>query len=419
MKKILFTGMLSLLLFGSGLFILSARGSSSEAGGKVILEFPTWQAEEGGFAEFWKKMVAKFEKREPNVEINLYQISFGQFHDTLTTRYSAGDPPDITHIASRFLAQFTAQKWFEPLDSRFAGTDILNNWTPLQSSMEIGGKQMGLLIMGYGYVFYYNEKILNDAGVKVPTNRSELLEAAKKIDSMGYNDIKAYGLTTQQHPNVYQEFSSFATGEGAELIVNGQYNLSSAPVIQAADDYRTMASYAPKGLTTAMVRQNFIDGKIAMMMDGPWVMALLDKASDDIRPYLKSTRPPFARVPGSISNSLHMAAGLPEEKKQLVWEFIQMVAEPENQLQYTLLTRSPTPRAGMADSLDSPELTLVNNLASEAVNVLPDSENLMIQYSKYTNTWVDSLLQLQTSDESTTRVFQELETKLDKAGLKP
>lgn len=416
MKRIIVSTIIILLIMSTAVF---AAGKVEQGPEKIVLDFPSWQAEEGGFAVFWKEMIKQFEESHPNVEIELSQVPFAQYHDTLITRFSAGDPPDIVHIASRFFDQFAAQGWFANLDGYFANTDILENWTALQSSMVFDGKNEGLLIMGYGYVFYYNEKIFQEAGIKVPRTKDELLVAIGKIESLGMKDVHAYGITTQQHSNVYQEFCSFVYGSGSTFVKDGEYNFKDPKVIQAAKDYRYVSSFAPKGVSTEMLRQLFIDGKVAMLIDGPWVAAILEDASDELRPYLKLDRTPFAVSPGSISNSLHIAEDASPEIKELVFEFIEQVAKPENQILYSELTKSPAGRSTIAADMQDPTLKLVNDLAADSVSILPDSSNLMMEYSKYVDTCVDAFLKIQYSTDPVEKVLMELEQALLKENLRP
>lgn len=115
---------LSLVLCAALVLGMTACGSSEKekksdsSTEEVVLEFPSWQATEPGFQEFWEEAVAEFEKRHENVKINLYQVPFDSYVDTLTTLYAAGTAPQITHIPSRYFAQFSDMGWFEPLNDR-------------------------------------------------------------------------------------------------------------------------------------------------------------------------------------------------------------------------------------------------------------------------------------------------------------
>ena len=416
MKKALVV-LLSLLCVMSS--VLFAGGSSEGSSGEIVLDFPTWQAEEGGFALFWKDMVEQFEASHPNVKINMTQIPFNQFTDILITRYSANDAPDITHIASRFFEQFASQGWFENLDPYFEEAGILEDWTSLQSSMVYNGHNEGLLVLGYGFVLYYNEQILNEAGVSVPTTVDELKDAILAIEALGNPDISAFGVTTMQHSNTYQDFSNFVVGEGSALVKDGKYNLTSPEVIKAAEDYNFVASRAPKGVSTEMLRQLFVDGKVAMIIDGSFVVPLLETADEDIKPYLKVAKTPFEYTPGTISNSLHMSANLSDERKALVWEFMQQVASPENQVLYANYTQGPCGRLSSSEGISDPMIAFMNEVGADTRSILPDSANLMRNYSRFTDTVITYVLQLQNEGADVSGIMAALEADLLKNSLEP
>ena len=130
-------------------------------------------------------------------------------------------------------------------------------------------------------------------------------------------------------------------------------------------------------------------------------------------------RTPFAVSPGTISNSLHIAEDASPEIKALVFEFIEQVAEPENQVLYSELTKSPAGRSTIAATMDDPVLKLVNAVAADTVSILPDSSNLMMNYSKYVDTCVNAFLKIQYATDPVEQILLELEQALLKADLRP
>ena len=130
--------------------LAASLAATAPAIAQTTLEFPTWQAEEPGVSTWWKDLVAAYEKKHPDVKLNLQQVPFAQFVKQMTVRFAAGNPPDIVHLPSRDFASFADQGWLEPLDARLARTDIPANWPALQSEMHWNGKTQGVLLMGYG-----------------------------------------------------------------------------------------------------------------------------------------------------------------------------------------------------------------------------------------------------------------------------
>ena len=211
----------------------------------------------------------------------------------------------------------------------------------------------------------------------------------------------------------------FVVGEGSALIKDGKYNLTSPEVIKAAEDYNFVASRAPKGVSTEMLRQLFVDGKVAMIIDGSFVVPLLETADEDIKPYLKVAKTPFEYTPGTISNSLHMSANLSDERKALVWEFMQQVASPENQVLYANYTQGPCGRLSSSEGISDPMIAFMNEVGADTRSILPDSANLMRNYSRFTDTVITYVLQLQNEGADVAGIMAALEADLLKNSLEP
>lgn len=382
----------------------------------VELEFPSWQIEEPGNAEYWTELIKAFEAKFPNVKVKKQQVPFREFVDKLTVRFAGNNPPDIVHLPTRNYLAFASQGWLAPLDDYLAQTDVRQTFTKLADEMVYNGKSYGVLMMGYGMMFYYNEKLLADAKVALPKTSDELLKAIAATTDVNAGRF-GYGGPTNEHPNVFVEISTWVTGEGASLFKGGQYNFTDPAVIRAIDRFRTAIKSAPKGTSSEQARQLFIDGKIAMLRDGPWVAAAIRKAPDATRGQLKMAMMPFAVVPGGTSNSLHIPARLDPEKKKLVWEFIRMTTTPEWQAKFTLLTSSPAPRKNALSAAElsaRPDLALINKAAADAVNLFPESVAVRENYNEFAKVFVEYGMKLITGDRPTLDVMRELQAEMSR-----
>lgn len=419
MNKILCVGAFAVLVVWPA--FAGGGGEAPAAAAKpVVLDFPSWQAEEAGFKEFWAEAIPAFKAQNPNVDVKLTHIVYKDYIDTLTTRFAANNPPDILHLPARNAAQFNAQGWLAPLDGYLKDTDILANWTPLQSSVAFDGKNMGLLLMGYGYILYYNEKIFKDAGVALPKSPADMLAAAKALTNEKAG-IFGFGLTTADHPNIYGDVSNLVYGLGLSFFKNGQYNFLDPQVVRAVDNFRELAKYSPKGTTTELKRQIFVDGKIAMIVDGPWVVAMFDKAAESIKPHLKIMIPPMPVITGNPSNSMHIPAGIAADRKDLVWKFIKTLATPELQARYTELTKSPAGRKNVVTPAllaKNPNLEVINRAAAAALNTWPESPNVNAKYAQYSKIVASYMMRLMVTGDPTQKVLEEMAAAVAKE-IKP
>jgi len=392
-------------------------GASAVAQPKPIeLEFPSWQIEEPGIADYWTELIKAYEAKFPNVKIKKQQVPFREYVDKMTVRFAGNNPPEIVHLPTRNYLAFASQNWLAPLDADLAQTDVKATFTKLADEMTYNGKVYGVLMMGYGMMYYYNEKMLADAKVPVPKTSDELLKAIAATTDVNAGRF-GYGAPTNEHPNVFVEVGTWVTGEGASLFKNGQYNFTDPAVIRAIDKFRVAVKSAPKGTSSEQARQLFMDGKIAMLRDGPWVAAAIKKAPDATRPNLKMGMMPFATIPGGTSNSLHIPAKIDPEKRKAVWEFIRMTTTPEWQAKFTLLTSSPAPRRNAlpaADIAARPDLVMINKAAAEAANLFPESVTVRENYNEFAKVFVESGMKLMTTDRPTADIMRDLQADMTK-----
>lgn len=383
----------------------------------VTLDFPSWQAEEPGVSAWWRALIAEFEAANPTAKVNLYSIPFAQYVQQMTVRFAGNNPPDIVHLPTRNFAAFASQGWLASLDDRLARTDIVANWTPLQADMRWDGKTQGILLMGYGSLLYYNERLLAEAGASVPTTPQEWLTAIERATK---RDQGQFGLvaTSVEHPNLVVEAGTWVMGQGLDWIRNGRYDFANPAVVAAVEQYRRSMRFAPPGMNSTTGRQLFMDGKAAFLRDGPWIWAFVERAPEAIRPHLKVARVPFPKETGGTSNSIHMAANLAPAKRELVWRFMELAASPKWQSEYVLRSAAPAPRRGAlpADAATRlPHLKLVMDAAASAVSVFPSHPALQESYNEYASLFGRAMMRLISSDEPTDRVLANLQRELERA----
>lgn len=404
-KRILsFVLTLALALSVTACTTTSSNSEKKEETEQIVLQFPTWQATEPGFKEFWEKAISEFESKHQNVKINMYQVPFANYIDTLTTLYGANTPPQITHIASRYFAKFQDMGWFEPLDERLKETDILSKWSSLQGNLTNDGKNYGLLLLGNAYSMFYNEKLFADAGVEVPKDVNSFMKAAEKLtmdtNKDGNPDVFGFASCQTTDTNFYNEASVFVVGQGGQWADKGDLKaMVSDKTITALTNFQTIFknNWSPSGLTVEQKRQYFTEGKIAMIFDGPWVGSLIAKAPENVKENLKVTSVPFENIPGSMSNSLHIPASISDKEKELVWDFIKMVSQDDFQRDYMKFVGSPSPKANMITEELLKEKPLLGQFADDAEKaqeILPSGYEK--DYAEFSRFAIDSVMQIVT-----------------------
>ncbi|MDJ1645436.1 ABC transporter substrate-binding protein, partial [Streptomyces pakalii] len=332
------------LAAAAGAALAGCAREDGTANGRTVLEFPSWQAGDSTFSLWWKELIAAFRKQRPDIDVDFYGLPFDSYVDQLTIRFAANDRPDILHLPARNAAEFAGRGWLAPLEDRLRGTDVESTWTPLQEEMALDGKDYGVLLLGYGYCLYYNEELLRSAGARVPTTVDEMVTAAEAVTGKG---VYGFGATTAPNPDNYTELAAFVVGAGGALSRDdGTFSADSDAAVEGMEQYRRALAHAPRGIQSQQRNELFLTGKIAMLLDGPFFLNELADASARVRPALSVARAPFSRVPGGVSNSIHIPAGLDARRTQAVWEFIALATTPAWQRRYVELTVNPAPRRG-------------------------------------------------------------------------
>ena len=336
---------------------LAAFSLSQAYAQNIVLDMPSWQATEPGTSDWWKALIAAFEEQHPGVTVDFNNEPYAGYNQKMVTRFSGGNPPDIFHLPAANFQIYAQQGWLEPLDGYMAADSPLKTeWSPLQSTCVYEGQTLCALVLGYGYVLGYNTQAFADAGIaSPPTTSDELIADAKMltvdVDGDGVIDRYGYAFPTVTHPGVESMATSilFEYGPDAHW-VDDQGNLQRDAIKYAWGKMKQLIDdgSVPLGLDNNGKRQFFIEGKAAMMEEGPWIQGFINSAAPDVGPNLSVAQLPFGgSAYGGASNVLAIPKGISDEKKQLAWEFIQLFSSKEWQAKYASIAGQPPARSGV------------------------------------------------------------------------
>ena len=401
---------------GAGGLLLAAQARPAAA--ETTLSFPTWQAEEAGFSQWWKELIAAYEKAHPGVKIALQQIAYPNFVNEMTIRFASNTPPDIMELSGNNFGSFASQGWLEPLDERLKKDPMPAGWSGLQALYQWSGHTLGVMVMGYGNMLFYNERLLADAGVAVPKNFAEYIAAVPKITQ---KDKGIFGVAsvTAEYPTILVELLSYIMWQGADAFRGGKYSFTDPAVVAALETYRrVVGGNAPLGNVQTMQRQTFLSGKAAFTLDGPWVYALFKNAPEAVRPSLKMMAVPFSPRTGGAANSLHIPTGISAERKELVWQFIKLAMTTEWQRRYFVLTSSPPglPAAVTAEDVAAaPQLAIVAAGAKDAVSYLPTLQPIQSNVSEFVQILMRAAVRILTTTDPVAQICAQVQADLTRA----
>lgn len=402
-----------------------APGSAGEgAAAPTKLTVSTWTANEPGLKDWWPELVAGFEAEHEGVTVDVQQIAFADYQQQITTQLTAGAAPEVLHVPTptTMLPAWAEAGFLLDMDEFLAGTDILDEWPATQDVMAWDGTNYGVLLVDYGYVLFYNEAILAEAGVAVPESPEELLAAAEKITALG-DAYKPFAITADNSANFIRDALVFATGMGAEWVADGEWNLTDPAVVEAFELWRTMGrDFSPQGTDIGQKREAFLTGNVAMMIEGPFYQATVKGTADpSLVDSFKIGKTPFEVNPGDVSHGLAVPEGLDDATEALALEFVQYASSAEMMSSYSELVTSPVARPGASDALlENPETAVIAEVAADKTPIIdPSLYGLRANYFDFTEIAGASLHRLLASDEDTAAVLKSLQSELEKAAIKP
>ncbi|MGW7685483.1 sugar ABC transporter substrate-binding protein [Kribbella sp. NPDC054772] len=237
--------------------------------------------------------------------------------------------PDVLMLDNPDVQQIAATGALAPLNDLGLSSDgVIKGMTDATS---YDGKLYGLAPVTNTIALFYNTQMLKEAGVQPPKTWDELKAAAKKLTKPG-----RYGMA----------FNANATYEGSwqflpAMWTNGgdETDLNSPQVSEALQLWVDLvksgsASKSVINWTQGDVKDQFVAGKAAMMINGPWQIPALQKTPNvkwDVVtfPLNKPDQTPVAPLGGEAWT---VPLNKDQAKQQKAADFVKCLNSDENEL---------------------------------------------------------------------------------------
>jgi ABC-type sugar transport system permease subunit/ABC-type glycerol-3-phosphate transport system substrate-binding protein len=261
--------------------------SSAAGQDRVVLRLTDWaDSEELGLTQ---ACLAEFQRRHPTVEV-LYEPNPGrQYEEKILTALAADSPPDVFLLDSKLIPTFTDRHVLQDLTPYLGSQGIdTAQWFP--NVLAIGRRGGALYAFPKGFtplMIYYNRRAFLDAGVAPPLpgwTWDDFLGTARSLtrDADGDGTPEVYGTA---FTNYYYYWIPWVWSAGGDVVSPDGRRATGfldAPAALAAFrwliDLRTVHRVAPDAGTWVQEEKTgsrnalFVNGKIAMVVDGHWRM---------------------------------------------------------------------------------------------------------------------------------------------------
>jgi multiple sugar transport system substrate-binding protein len=270
-------GLLKLALVGTALSLSMAQTFAQS----VSIDF--WDMPWGGpeYAVAAQALVDKYNAENPDVKVVYRSVPWTNWYETYVTAIASGSAPDLSTGAGFQAVQFYDQGAILPLDELVAQLDASDFAPGTLEAVQYDGHHVALPWAIDLRALYYRKDLLEAAGVEVPTNWSELREAAKAVTTDG-----KYGVVSSGDPSGVHWFETFAINNGGGLFnADGSAGISSertTEAVQFLSDLVADGSVNPAsvGYVSDDARGAFFRGEAAFLLDGPGLPDQAGEAKD-------------------------------------------------------------------------------------------------------------------------------------------
>jgi multiple sugar transport system substrate-binding protein len=222
-----------------------------------------------------------YNEAQPDVEITAEYIPFADFKKQLSIGLAASRLPDLVLIDNPDMAAYARMGLFADITDKLAGWSALGQYFegPL-NSCKLDGKLYGLPFGSNDLALYYNQKMLDAAGVTVPTTWDELKVAAKKLTGNGVTGLGESNVKTEE--GTFQFIPWLVSAGGDPAKVDSEAGVKAFTLISDMVKDGSMSKESMNWVQSDVLKQ-FMAEKVAMMINGPWQVPTLQKDAPDLK----------------------------------------------------------------------------------------------------------------------------------------
>jgi multiple sugar transport system substrate-binding protein len=267
----------------------------SQARAAAPMELNFWGGWTGPDGDVMRAMVDQYNARHPAVHFTLTTLQWTPLFDKFLTAMRAGEGPDLMAMHPQDTAQFVDAGLLEPLNG-------------FGSALELKANDFGKNAWGYSsykdaqyavpldfhmHGVYYNVDLFRQAGLdpsKPPVTGDAFVAAARRltIDAAGRHPgdagfdaktIKQYGASMPNNHHAFYIWFALLFQQGGGFSIGGpQVKFDDAQGIAAwkwEEDLIFKYQTVPVGQGNPA--QDFLTGRTAMLVDGPWQIPAMEK----------------------------------------------------------------------------------------------------------------------------------------------
>ena len=295
--------------------------------------------------DVFNDLVAKFNRDHADVEVEALYI--GQPDDQLPKIFAAtvsGEAPDMLWFTAQLTGELAKLGALFPLENWLDNSPLKSEIDPTMfSSMELNGHIYSIPFATNNAAIFYRPSLFAEAGIaETPTTWQEFKLAAKKLTKDTDNDgrIDQHGIFLSLGKGEWTVFVwlPFIYSAGGNLLVDQKPNLVNEGNIKALELGADLVANKWAILSAperGYEMDNFISGKVAMQVTGPWTLGQLSQLDIDYDVFPI----PVIETPAAVLGGENLFVFKSnEQQEQASLEFLEYVLSEDFQTTWALET---------------------------------------------------------------------------------
>jgi multiple sugar transport system substrate-binding protein len=315
------------------------------AADKVVLNLLGMQ-QAGMTPEEMDQVVKEFEAKNPGVNIQTTYVAYDALHDKLVTSISGKSPAyDIVLVDDIWFPQFAAAGWLMDVTNKIPKEMRKDAYAASWDIVSYKGKQYGVPYLLDQMYFYYNEKLLKEAGFSAPPKTwEEMVEMAKVMKQKKIVEYPVIWSWGQIEASICNWVTLLGGNGGTFFDKNGNPKFNDEKGVATLKwMVQTLKDGISNPASTASgeedVRSTFSQGKAAFAINWVYMYTMTNdpKESQIVGQTRMALIPAFAKSgvkSASNNGSMGFAVTARSKNRETAWKFISYLASRDVQKRY-------------------------------------------------------------------------------------
>ncbi|WP_433512116.1 ABC transporter substrate-binding protein [Nonomuraea sp. CA-143628] len=287
-----------------------------------------------------KPVIAAFERAHPGIKVDYQAYDYETMRQKYATSVAGGTAPDVATLDMTWIPTYAAKHTLSELPDTLNGKPIDSQYAKgALDAMRFDDHYVTAMYDFDAYALYYRKDLVKTP----PRTWAELTQTAATLKKGKFQVL----------PDTFH-FAQFLFQAGGDLVGDGKAAFAGPQGVKALTQLHDLLKRGglywgdDQGDSSGIA--GIKDGRIAMFLNGPYMMGVLKEGAPDQRGKWAVAPAPIDTRPGSYLGGTGLSIPATSEHKGAAWDFIQFLLQPPQQVKvFTVAGAAPATEVALKD----------------------------------------------------------------------